>query len=60
MFIADFSGECERCDAPVERGQDAVMLDYDRGLVAHASCPASSRPVPVCSGCNLAHAGECF
>lgn len=59
-FTAAFDSDCENCDAPVEQGQEAKMVDYDKGLVAHVTCPAPTRPQAVCSECHLAHAGECF
>lgn len=55
-FIAAFESDCENCSAPVERGQDTVMVDYNKGLVAHAVCPPATRPQPVCSLCWLVHA----
>ena len=57
-FTAGFESDCERCSAPVERGQEAVMLDYDKGFIAHESCPPATRPQPVCSTCWLVHAPE--
>lgn len=54
-FTAAFDSECENCDAPVEKGQEARMLDYDKGLVVHVTCPAPTRPMPVCSQCFTVH-----
>lgn len=63
-FTAAFDSDCERCDAPVEKGQEAIMLDYDKGLVAHETCPPATRPQPVCPSCCLVHAAgqgeECW
>jgi len=50
-FIAAFDSDCELCDAPVEHGQEARMLDYEKGLVAHIRCPEAFRPVSVCARC---------
>lgn len=55
-FVAAFDSDCELCDAPVEKGQEARMLDYGKGLVAHVTCPAPMKPQPVCSNCWLVHA----
>lgn len=54
-FIARFESDCENCDAPVEKEQEAKMIDYRKGLVAHVTCPASSAPQPVCSSCWMVH-----
>jgi len=54
-FTAAFDSECENCDAPVEQGQEARMLDYEKGFVAHVNCPAPTRPQPVCSSCFMVH-----
>lgn len=60
-FTAAFDSDCENCDMPVEKGQEAYMIDFDRGLVAHAPfCPNPPRSQPVCPKCHLAHAGECW
>lgn len=61
MFIAAFDSDCENCDELLERGQEAVMVDYRKSLVAHKVCPnpRPARPVPTCPECHLQHAGEC-
>lgn len=52
-FIAAFDSECEDCPAPIEKGQEAVMVGP--GLAAHAVCPVLTRPQPVCNKCWLVH-----
>lgn len=55
-FTAAFDSDCENCDAPVAKGDEARMIDYDKGLVAHVTCPSPLRSQPVCSKCCLVHA----
>lgn len=57
-FIAGFKSDCEHCEDPIEPGQEAVMLDYEKGLVAHLSCSPGSRGPRgnACPDCFLVHA----
>lgn len=59
-FTAAFESDCENCDAPVEKGQEARMIDYDKGLVAHVTCPPKPRENLLCAACWTTHAGECM
>jgi hypothetical protein len=61
MFEAKYKGDCERCEEPVNPGDDAVMIDYDKGLIAHAVCPRPKTPtrLAACKTCGLEHPGEC-
>lgn len=55
-FTASFESDCENCPAPVEQGQETMMLDYEKGLVAHVKCPPAPQIGVVCSDCFLVHA----
>lgn len=59
-FTAAFTSDCESCSELVEVGQEARMVDFSKGMVAHVGCPAPRRTNPVCPECNLEHAGECW
>lgn len=58
-FTAKYESECENCPASLEVGQEAVVVDFDKQLYAHARCPVPPKPQPTCPVCHLQHAGEC-
>jgi len=47
-FLAQYPGECTRCDEPIKVGQG---IDGDSEGCAHVVCPVVDRP--VCGGCFL-------
>lgn len=61
-FIAKFENDCDNCEEPVKVGEEAKMINYDKGIIAHVKCPTPTEPMieVICSKCFLIHAGECF